>query len=94
MRTLDVAFLRRWLMWAGVRIGALGTKTGREHWFRHSRQLLPLLLIGLPVVAPPAVMILTALAVFYVMERVVYLVLRYSGQPAKKVNEPRLQLEL
>jgi hypothetical protein len=94
MRTLEVAFLRRWLMWAGVRIGALGTKSGRKHWFRHSWQLLPLLLIALPVVAPPAVTILTALAVFYVMERVVYLVLRHSGQPAKKVNEPRLQLEL
>src|SRR5687768_16609042 len=42
MRTLDVAFLRRWLMWSGVRVGALGTRAGRRGWFRHSWQLLPL----------------------------------------------------
>lgn len=101
MRTLDVAFLRRWLMWAGVRIGALSTRAGRRGWFRHSWQLLPLVLIGVPVVGPPAVMILAALAVFYVIERVVWLLLlvgevvrRRTGQPAKKVNQPRLQLEL
>jgi hypothetical protein len=34
MRSLGVKPLRRWVMWAGVRLGAVASSTRREDWFR------------------------------------------------------------
>ena len=99
MRELDVPFLRRWIMWSAVRWGALMKPRGREGWLREAPRVLLMTLIAAPVVLPPAVVILAALFVFYVMERVVWVPLklaeiarRKAGRPSRKqVNAPRLE---
>jgi hypothetical protein len=49
-----VPFLRRWMMWGAVRIGALVKPGGRKRWLRDSWRVIPLLLLALPIVGPPA----------------------------------------
>jgi hypothetical protein len=99
MRELGVPFLRRWIMWAAVRLGALKKPGGRTRWLRESWKVFPLALLALPIVGPPAILILIALAVFYVIELVVYLPLRVvaaakerrpRATPPKQVNAPEL----
>src|SRR4029450_10564361 len=34
MRELEVPFLRRWIMWAAVRWGALAKQDGRKGWWK------------------------------------------------------------
>jgi hypothetical protein len=100
MRELGVPFLRRWLMWAAVRIGALTKPGGRRRWLRDSYMVFPLLLLALPIVGPPAVLILVALLLFWVVEYLFYLPLKLSaafkarkGKPGlKAVNAPELSL--
>jgi hypothetical protein len=50
MWELGVPFLRRWLMWGAVRIGALTKPGGRKGWLRDSWRAIPLLLLALPSV--------------------------------------------
>ncbi|HEX9993190.1 MAG TPA: DUF1353 domain-containing protein [Acidimicrobiales bacterium] len=97
MRELGVPFLKRWLMWAAVRIAAFTKPGGRERWLRDSWQVLPLLAVGLPVAVPPALVILVCQAAFYVAEHVVYVPLAVARRlrppgEAKQVNRPRFDL--
>jgi hypothetical protein len=101
MRTEDVAFLRRWLMWGAVRIGALKTARDRRQWLGTGLQVLLLAVIALPVIGPPAVTIVVGLALFYVFEMITAgilavagLVRRIGGKPAKPVNTPKLSFKL
>jgi hypothetical protein len=100
MRELEVPFLRRWLMWAAVRLGALTKPGGRRAWLRESWQVLPLMLFALPLVVLPGALILVALGLLFVVEYIVYLPLRLirriqqgRGQTPKAVNAPSLDLE-
>ena len=97
MMELEVAFLRRWIMWAAVRIGG-----GVQQLLRPGLwQFLLILLIGLPalaLVAAPAVLILAALALFWLIELVFYAGLKlFSGRrplsERKPVNPPALLLK-
>src|SRR5215510_2807707 len=63
MRTLGVPFLRRWIMWAAVRWGALGTVEGRRDWIEDAWLVLPITLVVLPLVAPSALLIIATLGV-------------------------------
>ena len=36
MRELGVPFLRRWIMWAAVRLGALTDQAGRKNWWKEA----------------------------------------------------------
>jgi hypothetical protein len=102
MWELGVPFLRRWMMWGAVRIGALVKPGGRKHWLRDSWRVIPLLLLALPIVGPPALVILVALAVFYLVELLVYVPQKLFGRKArapqdpaaKHVNTPELELKL
>jgi hypothetical protein len=102
MWELGVPFLRRWLMWGAVRIGALTKSGGRKHWLRDSWRVIPLLLLALPIVGPPALLILVALMLFYLVELLVYVPLKLFGRKArapqdpaaKEVNAPELELKL
>jgi hypothetical protein len=96
MRTLDVPYLRRWIMWAAVRLGALTTAEGRKHWLRASWGVFPIALLALPVVLPPAVVIVVALLLFFGIEVVFWLVLLVIRRfrPGKKVNKPNFLLKL
>lgn len=69
MRELRVPFLRRWMMWAAVRWPALLKPGGRTGWWKESWRVLLFTLLALPIVAPPAALILIAQAVFYVVGR-------------------------
>jgi Protein of unknown function (DUF1353) len=102
MWELGVPFLRRWMMWGAVRIGALVKPGGRKGWLRDSWRVIPLLLLALPIVGPPALVILVALTVFYLVELLVYVPLKLFGRKArapqdpaaKDVNAPELELKL
>ena len=68
---LGVPPVRRWLMWCGVRWGALANPLRRPGWWRDAPRLVPLSVLAAPVVVPPAVVISLALAVYTVVEAVV-----------------------
>jgi Protein of unknown function (DUF1353) len=97
LRELGVAFLRRWLMWAAVRLdAALESPTTLVR--PRARLLLVWLLLALPGIAfaaAPAIVILVALGIFWVVEEIVFGALRLvarrdeRGRPLKHVNPPR-----
>jgi hypothetical protein len=76
MREHDVPVLRRWLMWCGVRWGALTSPLRRPGWVHSAPGVLAISLVAAPVVAPPAVLIGLALAVYGAAEWLVSLVTR------------------
>jgi hypothetical protein len=63
--------VRRWLMWTGVRWGALASPRRRLGWWRDAPRVLVLSVLAAPVVAPPALVITAALAVYTAVESVV-----------------------
>jgi hypothetical protein len=67
LRELGVSAPRRWLMWAGVRYGALfgGRRTG---WLRTAPAVLGISVLALPVVAPGVVVVAVCLALFGLIE--------------------------
>ena len=102
MRELKVPFLRRWIMWAAVRWGALLKPGGRRGWWREAWRVLLVSVVALPIVLPPALMVAVSLGAFFVLEAVVWLVLkageqvkRAVGRPTpKQVNAPGLEWKL
>ncbi len=101
MRELDVPFLRRWIMWAAVRWMALTKPRGAQGWWKEAWRVLLLTVVALPVVAPPAVLVLVALVAFWIVELVVWVVLRLARPartkltrtpPSKQLNAPSLDL--
>src|SRR5690242_7880367 len=52
MRVLGVPFLRRWIMWAAVRWGALTTADGRRDWWSDAPRVIPITVCVLPILAP------------------------------------------
>jgi hypothetical protein len=74
MRESGVPVLRRWLMWAGVRWGALLDGRRRRGWGISAPGVLAISVLGAPVVLPPALVIAPGLLVFTLAERLVALV--------------------
>lgn len=102
MRELGVPFLRRWIMWAGVRFGALTKADGRKGWLRESPRVILIAVLILPIVVPPALLILLALGIFYVLEVLAWIPLKVSSamkakspkaEPPKQVNTPKLDFK-
>ncbi len=53
LKVCNVGFVRRWLMWAGVRWAAVANKVRRPGWLRTLPQLVGVTAVALaPVVAP------------------------------------------
>jgi hypothetical protein len=73
MREQGVPVLRRWLMWCGVRWGALASSLRRPGWLHSAPGVLGISLLAAPVVVPPAVLIALALAVYGAVEWLVSL---------------------
>jgi Protein of unknown function (DUF1353) len=101
MRELGVPFLRRWIMWAAVRWGALTKSDGRKGWLKEGWRVLLVTAVAFPIVAPAAVVILLTLPIFYLVEFIVWIPLEISrrmrsrkDRAAKVVNKPTLQLKL
>jgi hypothetical protein len=97
LRELGVAFLRRWLMWAAVRLDAARTRPSTL-WRKGPRPFLVWLLLAVPgllFALVPGAAILLALGVFFLAECIVLPLLRESPrrpagvEPPKQVNEPR-----
>jgi hypothetical protein len=66
-----VPVVRRWLMWTGVRWGALTTPVRRVGWERSAPGVLAISVLAAPVVVPPAVIVSLALLVYGLVERLV-----------------------
>jgi hypothetical protein len=101
MRELGVPFLRRWIMWAAVRLGALTNPAGRKKWWTEAWRVALVAAVALPVVTPAATVIVITLLVFYLVELVVWIPLAVAHEirerrhrPAKKVNRPALRWNL
>ena len=101
MRELGVPFLRRWIMWAAVRLGALTNPAGRKKWWTEAWRVALIAALALPIVAPAAALIVITLLVFYLVELVVWIPLEVARvirerrhRPAKKVNRPTLRWRL
>jgi hypothetical protein len=71
MAELGVPPVRRWVMWAGVRWGALANPLRRPGWLRDAPRVLAVSVPAAPVVVPPALLITAALAVYTAVESVV-----------------------
>lgn len=74
MRESGVPVLRRWLMWAGVRWGALADEQRRAGWWASAPGVLGISVLAAPLVVPPAVAIAPALLVYGLAEGVLSLV--------------------
>lgn len=101
MRELEVPFLRRWIMWAAVRWGALFKPGGRRGWWREAPRVLLVTLVASPFVLPPAVVVGVALAAFYMLEALFWLPLKVleavrapDRTDAKQVNPPTFEWRL
>jgi len=101
MRELEVPFLRRWIMWAAVRWGALAKRDGRRGWWREAPRVLLVTAFAVPIVAPAALVIVVTLPVFYLLELLAWLPLlvarelrKRTGHRVKKVNSPALRWNL
>jgi Protein of unknown function (DUF1353) len=101
MRELGVPFLRRWIMWAAVRLGALTNPAGREKWWTEAWRVALIAAVAVPVITPAAAVIVVSLAVFYLVELVVWIPLEAAHRirerrhsPAKKVNRPTFRWKL
>ena len=68
MRESGVPVLRRWMMWAGVRWGALTEPHRRTGWLYDAPGVLAVTVLAAPLVAPPAIVILPGLLVYGVAE--------------------------
>jgi len=71
MRELGVPVVRRWLMWTGVRWGALTDPRRRRGWVFSAPGVLIITVLAAPVVVPPALLVALALTVYGVVEGVV-----------------------
>ena len=68
MREQGVPVVRRWLMWAGVRWGALTAADRRGGWAASAPGVLASSVLAAPVVVPPALLIAAALLVYGLVE--------------------------
>jgi len=101
MRELGVPFLRRWIMWAAVRLGALTSPAGRKKWWTEAWRVALITAIALPVVAPAAAVIAVSFLIFYFIELLFWIPLEAAHgirerrhRQAKKVNRPELHWKL
>ena len=68
MREHGVPLLRRWLMWCGVRWGALTDPLRRPGWWHSAPGVVAISVLAAPVVVPPALLIAVALVVYGAVE--------------------------
>lgn len=102
MRELDVPFLRRWIMWAAVRWGALFKPGGRRGWWREAPRVLLVTVVAVPFLLPPAVVVGVSLGAFYLLEALLWVPLKAvqaAGRPrdqadSKQVNPPTFEWRL
>lgn len=62
-RESGTPLVRRWLLWAGVRWGALGTPARRPDWLRDAPAVVGISLLALPLLLLPALFVGLALLI-------------------------------
>ena len=92
MRSLEVPFFRRWIMWTAVRWVSLFKSKDRQGWLKDAPLILLISLLALPFVLPPGILVMVSLVVFWGIECIVYPFLKLAetskrGQ-GKKANPP------
>jgi uncharacterized protein DUF1353 len=87
MRELHVAFLRRWIMWAAVRWGALSKPGGLKEWWKELPRVFLFTLVALPFVVVPGILILVKLTVFTFAELLFWVPLRATRAAKEAVQE-------
>jgi hypothetical protein len=102
MRELKVPFLKRWIMWSAVRWGSLKNfrHGGATGWWRDLPLVALFTILAIPIVLPPAAVILAALLVFLVYEVIAWVILKIgrglktlAGRPpTKELNAPTMSL--
>ncbi|UOY03038.1 DUF1353 domain-containing protein [Blastococcus sp. PRF04-17] len=80
MRESGVPVIRRWLMWAGVRWGALANPRRRAGWSSSAPGVLLISAVAAPLVVPPGLLILPGLVVYGLAEGLVALVAPTRGE--------------
>jgi hypothetical protein len=97
MRLLGVPFVQRWLMWTGVRWGALLTRRGGHvDWWKDAPLVAVWTVIALPIIALPAVTIAVSLLALAALEALAWVPLaigrltRRDKAAAKYVNPPKV----
>lgn len=72
MQRDGVSLLRRWIMWAAVRVSAIVQGKGGAGWWKDVPGAgLLLLLVAAPIVVLPALTILVSTVVFWILETIV-----------------------
>lgn len=71
MREEDVPPVRRWLIWTGVRWGALFNPARCEGWLRDAPAVLGLSLLALPVVLPASIFVGLGTLLYWLLEKIV-----------------------
>jgi hypothetical protein len=71
MKVSGVTFPRRWIMWAGVRLGAIGNKKRRAGSLKTFPQVLLVLLLASPVVLIPSLVVQVWLAAMWLVSKFV-----------------------
>lgn len=67
MKELGVPFARRWVMWAGVRLGAIGNPVRRPGSLKTFPLVLLVLLASAPVVLPPSLVVQTMTTILWLV---------------------------
>jgi hypothetical protein len=93
MRQLEVPFLRRWIMWTAVRWVSLFKTRDFAGWFSDAPLVLLISILALPIVLPPAILVMVSLVLFWAAEWMVYpflkIVERKKGAEGKQANPPQ-----
>ncbi|MFV0260486.1 MAG: DUF1353 domain-containing protein [Acidimicrobiales bacterium] len=87
LRELQVPFLRRWMMWAAVRL-ASGPRSWMEAGPWSALKVLVLAVPGLVYAALPALIVLAALVIGMIAEYLVYGVMRLLGLGDEDASPP------
>ncbi|HYE79511.1 MAG TPA: hypothetical protein VEI97_16110, partial [bacterium] len=67
------------VMWAAVRWASFGKPGGLRGWWRDAWAVLLVSLVAVPVVTPPAILVLLGLVVFYALELVLWVPLKLAA---------------
>ena len=89
LRELGVTFLRRWLMWAAVRYGALKKGGPTADWLKEFPRVLLVSIVVMPFVLPPALVVLLGTVVFKIVEGIVWLFLKAGEYLGPKLGMQR-----
>ena len=88
LRMTDVPLIQRWIIWTGVRYGALTRPHGRREWWKDLHLIAPWTLYALIFIAPPALVAQIFIWINQANEYIFYAAAKPFSR--KRVNHPTL----